>query len=74
MAQYPALIQLASENVRTDLTAVELGALLSSMGSSKLSTSRLAGRLFWQDDLSYWMPDVNTNYPDPAREPELPAF
>lgn len=74
VAQYPALIQLASENVRTDLTAVELGALLSSMGSSTLSTSRLAGRLFWQDDLSYWMPDVNTNYPDPAREAELPAF
>lgn len=74
VAQYPALIKLAGENVKTDLTPMELGALLSTMGSTKLSTNRLPGRLFWQDDLSYWMPDTNTDHPASSDSEELPAF
>jgi hypothetical protein len=33
------------------------------MGQSKLSSERLPGRLYWQNDLSYWMPDSNQAHP-----------
>ena len=62
VARLPALMAIAGKNIHTDLSPVELGALLRAMGSTKLSTTRLGGRPFWHGDLSYWMPDLNTHY------------
>lgn len=62
LAQLPALLQIAGDDVKTDLTPVEMGQLLTAMAGSKLATGQLPGRVFWQDDLSYWMPNSNTHY------------
>jgi LCP family protein required for cell wall assembly len=62
LAQLPALLKIAGDDVKTDLTPVEMGQLLTAMAGSKLSTSQLPGRVFWQNDLSYWMPSSNTHY------------
>lgn len=62
LAQLPALLKIAGDDVKTDLTPVEMGQLLTAMAGSKLATSQLAGRVFWQDDLSYWMPNSNSHY------------
>jgi LCP family protein required for cell wall assembly len=59
----PALLKIAGEDIHTDLTPIEMTQLLTAMTRSRLSTQRLPGRLYWQDDLSYWMPDSNLNYP-----------
>jgi anionic cell wall polymer biosynthesis LytR-Cps2A-Psr (LCP) family protein len=63
LAQLPALLRIAGEDIRTDLTPIEMTQLLTAMTRSKLSTQRLPGRLYWQDDLSYWMPDSNAAHP-----------
>ena len=62
LTQLPALLKIAGDDVKTDLTPVEMGQLLTAMAGSNLTTSQLAGRLFWQDDLSYWMPNSNSHY------------
>ena len=62
LAQLPALLKIAGDDVKTDLTPLEMGQLLTSMAGSKLATSQLPGRVFWQDDLSYWMPNSNSHY------------
>lgn len=62
LAQLPMLLKIAGNDVKTDLTPVEMGQLLTAMAGSKLATSQLAGRVFWQDDLSYWMPNSNSHY------------
>jgi LCP family protein required for cell wall assembly len=62
LAQLPALLKIAGDDVKTDLTPVEMGQLLTAMAGSKLSTSQLPGRVFWQNDLSYWMPSSNSHY------------
>ena len=62
LAQLPALLKIAGDDVKTDLTPVEIGQLLSAMAGSKLATDQLPGRVFWQDDLSYWMPNSNSHY------------
>lgn len=63
LAQLPILLKIAGEDIRTDLSPIEMTQLLTAMTRSKLSTQRLPGRLYWQDDLSYWMPDSNTAHP-----------
>jgi anionic cell wall polymer biosynthesis LytR-Cps2A-Psr (LCP) family protein len=62
LARLPELLQIAGEDIDTDLTPVEFGQLLASMTRTNLTASQMPGRLFWHDDLSYWMPDSNTNY------------
>jgi len=62
VAKLPSLLATAGKDIHTDLSPVELGALLTAMGSTKLSTKRLGGRLYWHGDLSYWMPDLNSRY------------
>jgi hypothetical protein len=32
------------------------------MATTRLSTSQVPGRLFWHNDLSFWMPDNNPHY------------
>jgi polyisoprenyl-teichoic acid--peptidoglycan teichoic acid transferase len=62
LAQLPELLKVAGEDVKTDLSPVEMGQLISAMASTKLSTQQLPGRLFWHNDLSYWMPNGNSHY------------
>ena len=63
LARLPALLQIAGDDVQTDLSPVEMGQLLTAMASSNLQTRQLPGRLFWHNDLSFWMPDSNQNHP-----------
>ncbi len=72
ITRLPALLKVLGEDVRTDLTPVEMTQLLSGMARTRLSTSRLPGRLYWQDELSYWMPDSNADHPSGNGEEPLP--
>ena len=63
LAQLPQLLKIAGDDVKTDLSVLELGQLLSAMTGTKLTTRQIPGRLFWYNDLSYWMPDSNSHYP-----------
>jgi len=62
LTRLPELLQIAGEDIDTDLSPVEFGQLLATMARTDLSASQLPGRLFWYDDLSYWMPDINPHY------------
>ena len=71
LAQLPGLLMVAGTDIKTDLSGLEMGQLITAMAGTKLATKQLAGRIFWQNDLSYWMPDANTHYtgvdgPEPA--------
>ena len=63
LAQLPALLRIAGEDIHTDLSPLELTQLISAMAHTKLSTGRLAGREYWENELSYWMPASNTQHP-----------
>ncbi|MFM7087010.1 MAG: LCP family protein [Cyanobium sp.] len=63
LTRIPALMQIAGNDVLTDLSPLELTQLATAMARTKLSTQRLPGRLYWHNDLSYWMPDSNTQHP-----------
>ncbi|MCP9839997.1 LCP family protein [Synechococcus sp. J7-Johnson] len=69
VTRLPELLRIAGNDISTDLSPLELGNLISKLGSTRLSTTRLAGRLYWHDDLSYWMPDLNTQHAE-SLEPE----
>jgi LCP family protein required for cell wall assembly len=62
LTRLPELLQIAGEDIETDLSPVEFTQLLAAMARTDLSTSQLPGRLFWHEDLSYWMPDINPHY------------
>ena len=68
LAQLPALLKIAGEDIKTDLSPLELTQLLGAMAHTKLSTRRLAGREYWENDLSYWMPASNLNHPSGSGE------
>jgi LCP family protein required for cell wall assembly len=63
LAQLPALLKIAGEDIHTDLSPLALTQLLGAMGHTKLSTERLKGREYWENDLSYWMPTTNLQHP-----------
>ena len=63
LTKLPELMKIAGSDVLTDLSPIEMTQLVTAMAHTKLSTRRLPGRLYWQDDLSYWMPDTNTQHP-----------
>ena len=69
LARLPALLQIAGEDIRTDLSPLEITRLLSAMAHTKLSTRRLPGREYWENDLSYWMPATNLHHPSGNGEP-----
>jgi len=69
LAQLPALIKIAGEDVHTDLSAVEITQLAARLGHTHLNTERLAGRPYWEDNLSYWMPDSNKEHPASNDDP-----
>jgi LCP family protein required for cell wall assembly len=62
LAKLPVLLKLAGDDIETDLNPLELAQLITAMASTKLNTDQLPGRVFWHDDLSYWMPDTNQHY------------
>jgi LCP family protein required for cell wall assembly len=68
LAKLPELLTIAGEDIRTDLSPIEITQLVTAMTRSKLSTQRLPGRLFWEDNLSYWMPDSNQRHPHGSGE------
>ncbi len=57
VTRLPELLRIAGDDIRTDLSPVELATLLGAMSSTKLRTSQLPGRLYWYNDLSYWLPE-----------------
>ena len=63
LAQLPTLLKIAGEDIHTDLSPLELTQLLSTMAHTKLSTGRLPGREYWENQLSYWMPASNSHHP-----------
>lgn len=67
LTRLPELIQIAGDDIQTDLSLIEMGQLLSAMASTpRLVSAQVPGRLFWHNDLSYWMPDSNQHYPAPV--------
>jgi LCP family protein required for cell wall assembly len=72
LAQLPRLLQIAGEDIHTDLSPIELSQLMGTLSHSKLSTERLPGRVYWQDELSYWMPDSNQQHPTGSGEEPTP--
>jgi len=71
LTRLPELLRIAGNDVLTDLSPIEMTQLLTAMAQTKLSTQRLPGRLYWQDNLSYWMPDTNTQHPTGSGEEPL---
>jgi anionic cell wall polymer biosynthesis LytR-Cps2A-Psr (LCP) family protein len=72
IARLPALLKIAGEDIHTDLSPIELSQLMAAMGHTRLRTQQLPGRLYWQDELSYWMPDSNLDHPTGSgEEPSL---
>ena len=53
----PELMRIAGSDIRTDLSPLDMGALMAAMTTTKLSTRQLAGTPYWYKDISYWMPD-----------------
>ena len=53
----PALLDAAGKDLRTDLGPLELGGLITAMGTTRLETQRLGGRPFMSDGISYWEAD-----------------
>jgi LCP family protein required for cell wall assembly len=72
LAKLPVLLKIAGEDIETNLSPLDLTRLASDMTRSKLSSDRLPGRLYWQDDLSYWMPDSNKQHPVGSGEEPAP--
>jgi len=68
IAKLPALLQIAGSDMITDLSPIEMTQLMGALGHTKLSTTRLPGRLYWHNDLSFWMPDSNQAHPTGSGE------
>ena len=69
----PELMNLAGKDVLTDLSPVDMGALVTAMATTKLSSSRLEGTPYWHEDISYWLPDANPHR-DLYRSQEQPPL
>ena len=59
LIRLPALITAAGRNLETDLGPMELGKLITTMGTTDLQTSRLKARPFYQNGVSY----LDTQWP-----------
>ena len=54
LVRLPALLAVAGKDLRTDLGPMEIGGLISAMGSTDLNAERLKGRPFMHEGISYW--------------------
>jgi LCP family protein required for cell wall assembly len=57
LVRLPILLASAGRNLKTDLGPMELGGLITAMGTTSLETKRLGGRPFTRNGLSYWDAD-----------------
>jgi len=57
LVRLPALLMGAGDDVRTDLGPMELGGLITLMGTTRLQTQHLGGRPFDMGGVSYWEAD-----------------
>jgi LCP family protein required for cell wall assembly len=71
VGRLPQLMKIAGSDLRTDLSPLDMGTLVTAMATTKLSSSRLPGAPYWHDDLSYWMPDVSAPQAPASQEPPL---
>jgi LCP family protein required for cell wall assembly len=67
MVRLPSLLMATSKEIRTDLGPMELGGLMTAMGSTKLETQRLKGHPFDRNGISYW----DTEWPVPQEHAGL---
>jgi polyisoprenyl-teichoic acid--peptidoglycan teichoic acid transferase len=65
LVRLPALMMAARKDISTDLGPMELGGLITAMGSTQLDTQRLDGRPFYKDGISYW----DAVWPAPEGDP-----
>ena len=68
LVQLPALLKIAGEDIDTNLSPLDMSRVIGMLGQSKLSSTQLPGRLYWENDLSYWMPDSNLDHPNGSGE------
>jgi len=61
MVRLPSLLMATGKEIRTDLGPMELGGLMSAIGSTRLETERLKGHPFDRNGTSYW----DTDWPVP---------
>ena len=54
LVRLPALLSAAGKDLKTDLGPMELGGLITAMGTTELNTKRLGGRPFMRNGISYW--------------------
>lgn len=54
LVRLPALLAAAGKDLKTDLGPMELGGLITAMGTTQLNTQRLGGQPFMLDGISYW--------------------
>ena len=71
VGRLPQLMKIAGSDLRTDLSPLDMGTLVTAMATTKLSSSRLPGAPYWHDDLSYWMPDASASQAPASQEPPL---
>lgn len=57
MVRLPSLLIATGKEIRTDLGPMELGGLMTAMGSTRLETHRLGGHPFDRNGISYWETD-----------------
>ena len=52
----PELISISNQDIKTDLSPLEMGAFLGLMKGNQLLINRLEGKPIMYQDLSYWLP------------------
>lgn len=57
LVRLPMLLTTVGRDVQTDLGPMELGGLITAMGTTRLDIERLGGRPFMRDGISYWDAD-----------------
>ena len=57
LMRLPSLLAVAGKDLKTDLGPMEIGGLISAMGSTELDAERLSGRPFMRNGISYWQAD-----------------
>jgi LCP family protein required for cell wall assembly len=62
LVRLPVLLAAAGKDIDTDLGPMELGGLITAMGTTRLDVERLGGRPFDLDGISYWEAD----WPEPT--------
>jgi LCP family protein required for cell wall assembly len=61
LMRLPSLLAVAGKDLKTDLGPMEIGGLISAMGSTELDAERLGGRPFMRNGISYWQAE----WPEP---------